>query len=193
MTKLNSLSLLSCSEKLYIQLYSSNPTVTRCDSMADFDVCPCCEYSAAGKSFGVCPCCSYSTTAGSFFSVVFLYRVFTHGSSRLLNKVTILCMAGGIPRSAVACPAQPVTTPSSGLSVWRIRPSRGGLSTFLTWNPGGRRLCLLPLETLCLFLLSPGSPVLFWVWLKIASSMLISTTGGRQDPAWPFITTISWR
>jgi len=31
--KLNSLSLLSCSDKLYIQLYSSNPSVQTCQAV----------------------------------------------------------------------------------------------------------------------------------------------------------------
>jgi len=70
MAKLNSFSLLSCSGKLYIQLYPSNPTVTRCDSRADFDACPCCGYSAAGEPFGACPCSSYSATAGSLSTSV---------------------------------------------------------------------------------------------------------------------------
>ena len=65
MAKLNSFSLLSCSGKLYIQLYPSNPTVTRCDSRADFDACPCCGYSVTGEPFGTCPCSGYSATAGS--------------------------------------------------------------------------------------------------------------------------------
>ena len=34
-------------------------TVTRCDSRADFGVCPCCGYSAAGEPFGACPCHGY--------------------------------------------------------------------------------------------------------------------------------------
>ena len=61
MAKLNSLSLLSCSGKLYIQLYPSNPStqtctgyhaaiVTRCDSRADFGACPCSSYSATTGS-----------------------------------------------------------------------------------------------------------------------------------------------
>ena len=77
MAKLNSLSLLSCSEKLYIQLYSSNPTVTRCDSMADFGACACCGYSAAGEPFGVYLCSGYSAAAGSPFGAYPLPRVHT--------------------------------------------------------------------------------------------------------------------
>ena len=51
-------------------------TVTRCDNMADFGVCPCSGYSVAGEPFDACPC-----------------RTFTQGSSRLLNKFFPLFIA----------------------------------------------------------------------------------------------------
>ena len=38
-------------------------TVLRCDSRADFDVCLCCGYSAAGEHFGICPYSGYSAAA----------------------------------------------------------------------------------------------------------------------------------
>ena len=61
-------------------------TVTRCDSRADFSVCPCCGYSVAGELFDVCPCSGYSAAAGSPFGAC-PYRAFTQGSSRLLNTI----------------------------------------------------------------------------------------------------------
>jgi len=60
-------------------------TVTRCDSRADFGVCPCCGYSAAGEPFGACPCSGYSVTAGSLFGAACPYCAFTQGRNRLLN------------------------------------------------------------------------------------------------------------
>ena len=56
--------------------------VTRCDSRANFDACPCYGYSAAG--FSACPCCGYSATAGSHFGVCPCRAFIRWESSRLL-------------------------------------------------------------------------------------------------------------
>ena len=45
-------------------------TVTRCDSRADFDACPCYGYSVVGESFDVCPYSGYSAAAGSLSTPV---------------------------------------------------------------------------------------------------------------------------
>jgi len=50
-------------------------TVTRCDSMADFVACLCCDYSTAGESFGACPCSGYSAAAGKPFRRLLVPRV----------------------------------------------------------------------------------------------------------------------
>jgi len=50
-------------------------TVTRCDSMADFVACLCCDYSTAGESFGACPCSGYSSAAGKPFRRLLVPRV----------------------------------------------------------------------------------------------------------------------
>ena len=59
-------------------------TVTRCDSRADFDVCPCCGYSAAGEPFGAYPCRDYSVAAGSPFGAC-LCRAFTQGEQQITS------------------------------------------------------------------------------------------------------------
>ena len=60
--------------------------LTRCDSRADFGVCPCCGYSVAGEPFDACPCSSYSAAAGSPFGAC-LCSAFKQKSSRLLNII----------------------------------------------------------------------------------------------------------
>ena len=59
-------------------------TVTRCDSMTDFDACPCYGYSAAGEPFSACPCSSYSAAAGEPFRRLPVPPVQRWESSRLL-------------------------------------------------------------------------------------------------------------
>ena len=94
MAKLNSLTSLSCSGKLYIQLYLSNPstqtctgchaaTVTRFDSRTDFGAYPCYGYSAIGEPFDACPCHGYNTVAAKPFRRLPLPRV-PRESSRLV-------------------------------------------------------------------------------------------------------------
>ena len=97
------LSLLSCSGKLYIQLYPSSPSTAhmlqqKLDNTTGLTSAhvPACGYSTAGKPFGACLYSGYSTTAWSLFGVAFPYCVFTQGSSRLsnnssLNPTTIPC------------------------------------------------------------------------------------------------------
>ena len=64
-------------------------TVTRCDSRADFDVCPCCGYSAAGKPFGACPYNSYSTTAGSLSTSVPAVRSYKEAADYLTMLMVV--------------------------------------------------------------------------------------------------------
>jgi len=67
MAKLNSLSFTELQwQTIYIQLYPSNPTVTRYDSRDDFGACPSYGYSAAGKPFAAYPCSGYSATGEPF-------------------------------------------------------------------------------------------------------------------------------
>jgi len=61
--------------------------MTRCDSRADFDACPCCGYSAAGEPFGACPCRGYSATAREPFRRLPLPRI-QRESSRLLYAIS---------------------------------------------------------------------------------------------------------
>ena len=49
--------------------------VTRCDSRADFDACPCCGYSATGEPFGAYPYSGYSAAAGEPFWCLHLPRI----------------------------------------------------------------------------------------------------------------------
>ena len=50
-------------------------TVTRCDSMADFYVCPCCDYSAAKEPFGACSCRAFRHgRAADYFIFFCLFR-----------------------------------------------------------------------------------------------------------------------
>ena len=87
------LSLLSCSGKLFIQLYLSSPSTANVllqslDNTAGLTSAPvpACGYSTAGEPFGACLYSGYSTTAGSLFDVAFSCCVFTLGSIRLSNK-----------------------------------------------------------------------------------------------------------
>jgi len=44
-------------------------TVTRCDSKADFGICPYCGYSAAGEPFGVYPCRAVQRREANYLTV----------------------------------------------------------------------------------------------------------------------------
>ena len=53
-------------------------TVTTCDNRADFCVCPCCGYSAAGEPFGACPCRSFRDgRAVDYFTILSLILLLT--------------------------------------------------------------------------------------------------------------------
>ena len=74
--KLNSLSLLSCSEKLYIQLYPSNPSTQTCQAAMllqyDRETVRCLPLqqlrAAAGSLFSTCPCSGYVQQQKAIFS-----------------------------------------------------------------------------------------------------------------------------
>ena len=82
--------LLSCSGKLYIQLYPSSPSTAVMllqwlDNTAGLTLAPAPArgFSAAGEPCGAYTYSGYSIIAGSLFSAAFPYCVFTQGSSRL--------------------------------------------------------------------------------------------------------------
>ena len=73
-------------------------TVTRCDSRANFSVCPCCGYNAAGEPFDVCLCRGYSATAMSPFDggeqQVTLQRDPTHAMQYAIQCSILQCRQG---------------------------------------------------------------------------------------------------
>ena len=96
------LTLLSCSDKLYIQLYPSNPSTAHMLQQAGLTSAPvpACGYSAAGEPFDACLCSGYSITAEGLFDAVFLCCVFIQESSRLSNDLSLILLLSLVPLHA---------------------------------------------------------------------------------------------